>query len=48
LRIFEKAVYDKGIDYATGIYPEPDTHTNEDIVSTIAIKEILAGLQANP
>jgi ribosomal protein S10 len=50
LRIFEKAVYGTDIDYdyAKKIYPKSSSPTNEDIVSTIAINEILAGLQANP
>ena len=50
LRIFEKAVYGNDIDYAYAkkIYPKPTSPTSEAIVSTIAINEILAGLQANP
>lgn len=48
LRIFKKAVYGNDIDYAKNIYPDPSSSTNEGIVSDEAIKEILAGLQANP
>lgn len=44
LRIFEKAVYGNDIDYATDIYPDPSSPTNEDIVSEEALKEILARL----
>ena len=48
LRIFEKAVYGNKIDYAKDIYPDSTVPTTEGIVSDEAIKEILAGLQANP
>ena len=48
LRIFEKAVYGNNIDYAKDIYPDSTFPTTEGIVSDEAIKEILAGLQANP
>ena len=42
LHIFEKAIYDKkDITYATSQYPQKDSKTNEVIVASEAIKEIL-------
>ena len=41
LRIFEKAIYGKGIKYATDLYPTKGSATSEDIVATEAVKEIL-------
>ena len=43
LRIFEKAVYGKGIDYAKKRYPKRSSSTSEEIVSNEVIDEILAG-----
>lgn len=41
LFIFEKAVYEKNIDYATTYYPTSSSKTNEVIVACEAVKEIL-------
>ena len=44
LRIFEKAVYGKDINYAIKRYPNPSSSTSEDIVSNEVIDEILANI----
>ncbi len=42
LRIFEKAVYHKGEDYAKKLYPDEEfSTTSEVIVANEAVKEIL-------
>ena len=46
LHIFEKAIYDKkDITYATSQYPQKDSKTNEVIVASEAIKEILENVK---
>ena len=46
LHIFEKAIYDKkDITYATSQYPQKDSKTNEVIVASEAIKEILENVE---
>ena len=46
LHIFEKAIYDKNdITYATSKYPQKDSKTNEVIVASEAIKEILENVE---
>jgi hypothetical protein len=45
LRIFEKAIYGKGIKYATDLYPNKESATSEDIVATEAVKEILEHME---
>lgn len=46
LHIFEKAIYDKNdITYATSQYPQKDSKTNEVIVASEAIKEILENVE---
>ena len=48
LHIFEKAIYDKkDITYATSQYPQKDSKTNEVIVASEAIKEILENVLEN-
>jgi len=45
LHIFEKAIYDKkGITYATSKYPQKDSKTNEVIVASEAVIEILENI----
>ena len=41
LHVFEKAVYDKGVDYAKNVYPNIGDPTTEVIVANEAVKEIL-------
>ena len=46
MHIFEKAIYDKNdITYATSKYPQKDSKTNEVIVASEAIKEILENVE---
>lgn len=46
LHIFEKAIYDKkDITYATSQYPQKDSKTNEVIVASEAINEILENVE---
>ena len=46
LHIFEKAIYDKkDITYATSQYPQKDSKTNEVIVASEAINEILENVK---
>ena len=41
LHVFEKAIYDKGIDYAKKVYPNIGDSTTEVIVANEAVEEIL-------
>ena len=41
LRIFMKAVYEEGVDYAKKLYPCVESKTNEIIVANETVKEIL-------